>query len=184
MSQEAHFRRLGMVIEQILCVWHHIIHNVSLHKWINSTATNKWQQGKKTVTLLCHFTRGLLWAFYILLAWFGSPCPFRGKHQCKSIQLLLTDLTGVLYPAMNHFCLDGSGLFQDEPLITSSNGVMSDEYESDLIHMLWPSLSSHLHSIERGWEILGWCVSTLCLHQNISWWNTFYKSSVYPSSTD
>lgn len=44
----------------------------------------------------------------ILLGWFGSTCPLRGKGLCSVV------LGNHFYPMMKHVYFDGSGIFQDD----------------------------------------------------------------------
>lgn len=90
----------------------------------------------KMVALLC---------WDILLAWFGSTYPLRGKSHFSN-------------PLMIYFCPDGHALFQDGPVfIHRVNDLMRMKIMPITCSAYW-LYSHHLDPTEHLWEILKWCV--------------------------
>lgn len=101
----------------------------------------------------------------ILLAWFGSTCPLRGKHRCKSVQ--------------SHS--DGSHLSYDKTFLSWWVWSLSrwqcrhphelsewfDEYENDGNNIPW--LLPDLKLFEHFWEIFVLDSALYHYNQNTNW---------------
>lgn len=103
----------------------------------------------------------------LLLPWFVFICPLsrESSDQCTVI------LTDPLHPVLKHFYPDRNDLFLDDdaPIHRARDLTQRfDEYKKDVNHVLWPSLSPDLNSVEH-------CVQRLCSRVlkwgNIVWGN-------------
>lgn len=74
------------------------------------------------------------------MTWFGSLVLLEKRVTENRYKAVLSDH---LCPTMRHFYSDGSDLFQDvSALIHSGVTGWFDEYENDVNHMLWSSVST------------------------------------------
>ncbi len=129
--------------------------------------------------MLDPYSEGIRWLCYavgaILLAWFGSTCPLRGKGHCKSVQS----------------CSEWSPLSYDETFLSwwewSLPGWQCPHPQGTRAHWMV-------------WWVWKWCESYAMAfavtrsqpnvldsalhhhHQNTKWGNIFWKSGIHSSS--
>ncbi len=162
-----------------------ILHHI-LDKWVSACVAYT----KRTVQawMLDPYNEGIRWLCYavggILLAWFGSTCPLRGKGHCRSIQS----------------CSEWSPLSCDETFLSwwewSLPGWQCPHPQGTRAHwMLWwgwkwcesyamafsHQISTQLNTYGRFWsDMLDGALHHH--HQNTKWGNIFWKNAVHLSS--